>query len=93
MATLIWWAGNYRGQNRLYLLPYRFDTTGNQGGSVEVDAGTDNITVIKLTSVADLPPNTRIDYYMSNNGGDQCFQVYLIASSLSQQLAVICVGK
>jgi hypothetical protein len=36
----------------------------------------DNISGALLTATADLPPNTSIKYYLSNNGGSRWFLVH-----------------
>ena len=59
-----------------YLTPNRmyrrclYNTSQGLATSIQVDAETvNNISNVTLTPVQFLPSNTRIDYYMSNNGG------------------------
>ncbi len=73
-------AGNQSQPNRLYLNkqnPHNlFNTTQGTGVSLEIDTETDDIINATLTStLSSLPTNTSVDYYLSNNGGSQFFQV------------------
>ncbi len=67
-------AGNYTQKNRVYPRR-RFSTIRSSAGSVTVDTEAGAIAAIALTVVSSLPVNTGIDYYLSNNGGTQWFQV------------------
>lgn len=55
-----------RGQDEVEL---NFNINANLAGSIEVDDTTDPILEIELLAEADLPANTSIDYFVSNNDG------------------------
>ena len=61
--------------NRLYRRAPRFATHLGSGQSLRTDAETNAISAVILTATATTPANTGIDYFMSNNGGAQFFQV------------------
>jgi len=42
--------------------------------SLEIDAETDHITTATLTADSETPANTRIDFFLSNNGGQRWFK-------------------
>ena len=52
-----------------------YNTGLGQVTSLRVDTETDPIERVQLTTIDDIPANTRIDYWVSNNGGDQWFQL------------------
>jgi hypothetical protein len=66
-------AGNEGQANRMYLshgvFPPAYDTGRGRATSLEVDTVSGIITNATLTSVATLPANTWIDYWLSNDGG------------------------
>ena len=73
-------AGNYAQTNRLYLNnldlifpPYH--TAHGLATSLRVDVNNSSIPVATLTASADLPINTRVTYYLSNNGGTKWYIV------------------
>ncbi len=68
--------GNAPNQiNRLYRRSTRFDTARNAARSIRVDTQTSNISNATLTDTQTqpMPINTSVDYYLSNNGGEQWF--------------------
>jgi hypothetical protein len=67
--------GNYGSTNRLYLQFNNYQTAQGLATSLRVDAESDNITGAKLTVSADLLMNTRVTYYLSNNGGAKWYIV------------------
>jgi hypothetical protein len=76
-------AGNYTQLNRLYRRVL-YHTAHGRAGSLRVDTEISNITNATLTATASLPlgengrapvGNTRVTYYLSNNGGARWFQV------------------
>ena len=67
-------AGNYNQINRLYR-PLAYDTSRGRATSLRVDAEVDPITNATLTAIAALPPNTAVDYWLSNDGGARWYQV------------------
>jgi len=74
-------AGNLPQTNRLYLnngtylSPNHYHTAHGLGTSLRVDTESSNITQATLTASADLPINTRVTYYLSNNGGTRWYIV------------------
>jgi hypothetical protein len=62
-------AGNDGQTNRLYLQLQNYHTAHGLATSLRVDAESSNIPFATLTASADLPINTRVTYYLSNNGG------------------------
>jgi hypothetical protein len=69
-------AGNYGHTNKLYRRQLPYHTGQGQAGSLQVDAEVEDISGALLTATADLPPNTSINYYLSNNGGSRWFLVH-----------------
>jgi len=67
-------AGNADEPNRLYHHP-RFNTARGTAASLEVDTESGNIAQVQLTATAAQPANAWIDWYLSNTGGGQWFQV------------------
>ncbi len=67
--------GNLGQTNRLYLKRKHYHTAHGLGTSLRVDTETSNITDAVLTARADLPINTRVTYYLSNNGGTRWYIV------------------
>jgi hypothetical protein len=67
-------AGNYSQVNRLYRRAL-YHTGQGQAGSLRVDTETANIVRGTLTPTAELPTNTSVTYWLSNNGGAQWFIV------------------
>jgi hypothetical protein len=72
--------GNGNQANRLYLndsylSPNNYHTAHGLATSLRVDAESSNITQATLTASADLPINTRVTYYLSNNGGARWYIV------------------
>ncbi|MCP4711363.1 MAG: VCBS repeat-containing protein, partial [Planctomycetes bacterium] len=66
---------NQNQANRLYRRNL-YHTAQGAGASLEIDAETEDITNATLSStLSSLPINTSVDYYLSNNGGNQFFQV------------------
>lgn len=67
------------GQNHWYErgqpIANHYNLNANVAGSIEVDNGTDPITEIVLEVDETLAPNTRIDYFLSNNDGMTFFPV------------------
>ncbi len=63
------------GRNRLYLHRINYNAAHGLGTSLRVDTESVNITVATLTASADLPTNTRVTYYLSNNGGARWYIV------------------
>ncbi len=69
-------AGNYNAQNnRLYQQRNKYHTAHGLATSLRVDTESSNITHATLTAIADLPINTRVTYYLSNNGGARWYIV------------------
>ena len=68
-------AGNYGQANRLYLQFPHYHTAHGLATSLRVDAESSNIPFATLTASADLPVNTRVTYYLSNNGGTKWYIV------------------
>jgi hypothetical protein len=61
--------GKLSEPNRLYRgVPFH-DTARGRATSLEVDSTSGLISRATLTATATLPPNTWVDYWMSNNGG------------------------
>ncbi|MFC1493813.1 FG-GAP-like repeat-containing protein, partial [Thermodesulfobacteriota bacterium] len=76
-------AGNYGETNKLYLNSYTeltadlYDTGHGIVTSLEIDSESlNNISNATLNATESLPANTRIDYFLSNNGGEHFYQVY-----------------
>ncbi|MFC1839598.1 FG-GAP-like repeat-containing protein [Thermodesulfobacteriota bacterium] len=76
-------AGNYGETNKLYLNSYTeltadlYDTGHGIVTSLEIDSESlNNISNATLNATESLPANTRIDYFLSNNGGERYYQVY-----------------
>jgi hypothetical protein len=67
-------AGNRDQANRLYRRVL-YHTAQGQARSLRVDAETENIDQATLIPTASLPPNTRVTYWLSNNGGARWFIV------------------
>jgi hypothetical protein len=65
--------GNY-GSNRLYRRAL-YHTGQGRAGSLRVATETGNIDRASLTPMADLPINTSVTYWLSNNGGARWFIV------------------
>jgi hypothetical protein len=63
------------GQLNTYIPNHRFDTSGNIGGSLDVDTLGTGIPAAILAVTDTTPPNTSIDYFLSNDGGAHYFQV------------------
>jgi len=68
-------AGNNDQTNRLYLQRNNYNTAHGLGTSLRVDTESSNITSATLTANADIPINTRVTYYLSNNGGARWYIV------------------
>jgi hypothetical protein len=68
-------AGNRDQANRLYLHPNNYHTAHGLATSLRVDTESSNITHGTLTATTDLPINTKVTYYMSNNGGARWYIV------------------
>jgi hypothetical protein len=68
-------AGNRYQANRLYLQRTNYHTAHGLATSLRVDAESSNISNVTLTASADLPINTRVTYYLSNNGGARWYIV------------------
>ena len=68
-------AGNRYQTNRMYMQRNNYHTARGLATSLRVDAEISNITRATLTASADLPINTRVTYYMSNNGGARWYIV------------------
>lgn len=66
-------ARNEGQANRLYQRRL-YHTAQGQAESLRVDTETNPITAISLTPAADLPPNTNVTYWVSNNGGARWYQ-------------------
>jgi hypothetical protein len=62
-------AGYFDNLNRVYLQSNHYDTTQGMATSLRVDTESSNILSATLTASAELPINTRVTYYLSNNGG------------------------
>jgi len=67
-------AGN-ETTNRLYQQRTNYHTAHGLGTSLRVDAESSNITHGNLTATTDLPINTQVTYYLSNNGGARWYIV------------------
>jgi hypothetical protein len=67
--------GNISQTNRLYLQRTNYHTAHGLATSLRVDAESSNITQATLTASADLPINTQVTYYLSNNGGARWYIV------------------
>jgi hypothetical protein len=67
--------GNYVQTNRLYLQRNNYHTAHGLATSSRVDTESSNISGATLTASADLPINTRVTYYLSNNGGARWYIV------------------
>jgi hypothetical protein len=68
-------AGN-TGVNRLYRgLSFLYDTSRGRATSLRVDTEVTPITNATLTPTATLPPNTAVDYWLTNDGGARWYQV------------------
>ena len=67
--------GNLDQPNYLYLRRNNYHTAHGLGTSLRVDTESSNIGRAKLTASADLPINTRVTYYLSNNGGARWYIV------------------
>ncbi|MBN1538183.1 MAG: VCBS repeat-containing protein [Anaerolineales bacterium] len=67
-------AGNVNQANRLYRREL-YHTAQGWADSLRVDTETINISKATLTPLADLPINTGVTYWLSNNGGAQWFIV------------------
>jgi hypothetical protein len=67
--------GNDDETNRLYLQRNNYHTTHGLGTSLRVDTESSNIAGATLTASVDLPINTQVTYYMSNNGGTRWYIV------------------
>jgi hypothetical protein len=61
--------GNRDQTNRLYLKRNNYNTAHGLGTSLRVDTESSNIMGATLTASVDLPINTQVTYYLSNNGG------------------------
>jgi hypothetical protein len=61
--------GQGPGRNRLYRKHPFHETGRSRATSLEVDTESSPIASITLIDVAALPPNTEVDYWLSNNGG------------------------
>ena len=68
-------AGNENQINRLYLQAENHHTGQGLATSLRVDTETSNIPWATLTATAELPINTNVTYYLSNNGGVKWFIV------------------
>ena len=51
------------------------DLVANTVGSRTINQGSEDITMLTLNPADVIPPNTSIDYFLSNNGGASYFQV------------------
>ncbi|MFH1446241.1 MAG: FG-GAP-like repeat-containing protein, partial [Chloroflexota bacterium] len=67
--------GNYDYNNRLYLQRNNYHTAHGLARSLRVDTEISNIAKATLTASASLPINTRVTYYLSNNGGTRWYIV------------------
>jgi hypothetical protein len=67
-------AGNYDQPNRLYRRVL-YHTGQGRAASLTVDTESGNIDRALLIPTADLPPNTHVTYWLSNNGGAKWFIV------------------
>jgi hypothetical protein len=67
-------AGKWGQANRLYSR-VAYDTSRGMVRSLGVDAEAGAITNAQLTAIVTLPPNTWVDWYLTNNGGARWYQV------------------
>jgi VCBS repeat-containing protein len=62
------------GVNRLFSRK-SFNVRPAIANSLRVDTEASNITAAKLTPTENVPPNTFVDYFLSNNGGARYYQI------------------